>query len=650
MGTCGFATWARADSHTRALPRLSAITAAMSGRPLGTTQMILHAAARVLGCGSVQMTLVDHDRRALVFTTSIQNRELRRLEEVESALGFQLEGAVLPFAAESSLLVRALRHERLIVTSDIADLAGGLVSDQQLQQIRETIGPRTFAAVPFAARSGILGVLLFEKPGRAGFSAEDRDLLVAYADRVGVDLESQALSEDVRRLESLGPVIGRAPEIYACSPSLVVATGTHAGRLLWEVLDVPREPVLTVLGHAREAPATVTLRAHSGRILRLTLTTASGSMLIAAAEDMEEIERLRREAAQAREHLAKVLRSVADAILTLDVDGRISSGNAAVERALGYELASLTGRAADELCADERSSRRARQLRDEVLRGGFAERELKLRKKDGGALIAEVSALLLADDMERPAGMVWRVHDLTERRRGDAERKRLQARLLHTERLSALGEMAARIAHEVRNPLVSIGAAAQVVAEELPPSSPVAGEVSAIAREVKRLDLIVTDFLNFARPRRAELRAVDLAVVVEETVALVRAKAPDIDLRVNLERPLETRCDPDGIKQVLLNVLLNAVEAVPRTTPPTTIDCDAQTVGRQVLISVADRGPGIAVEVRRRVFDPFFSTKTRGTGLGLAVSKQIIDEHHGRIRLFNRRGGGTRVVIELPVG
>jgi signal transduction histidine kinase len=127
---------------------------------------------------------------------------------------------------------------------------------------------------------------------------------------------------------------------------------------------------------------------------------------------------------------------------------------------------------------------------------------------------------------------------------------------------------------------------------------------------------------------------------------LVRAKAPESDLRVNLERPLHARCDPDAIKQVLLNVLLNAVEAAPRTP----IDCDGQTVGAQLMLSVADRGPGIPEAVRRRVFDPFFSTKTRGTGLGLAVSKQIVDEHHGRIRLFNRRGGGTRVVIELPVG
>src|SRR3954469_11309310 len=211
----------------------------MATRPLGTTQMILHAAARVLGCGSVQMTVADHERQALVFTTSIQNRELPRVKEVESVLGFQLDGATMPFAIESSLLVRALRHERLIVTDDIADLAGGLVPEGALAQIRSTIGPRTFAAVPFAARSGILGVLLFEKPGRTGFSAEDRDLLVAYADRVGVDLESQALSDDVQRVRALGPGAVRAPDLYVCDRALLVG-----GRPLWEVLGVPRDPFI----------------------------------------------------------------------------------------------------------------------------------------------------------------------------------------------------------------------------------------------------------------------------------------------------------------------------------------------------------------------------------------------------------------------
>ena len=617
----------------------------MPERALGTTRMILYAAARVLGCGSAQLTMVDDDRRSLVFTTSITNRELPRLEAVESELGFQLEGARLPLAAVSSMLVRAYKEERLIVEHDVAELAGGIIPADTLEAIRKTIGPRTFAAVPVVARAGAIGVLLFEKPDESGFAPDDRDLLVAYADRVGADLESQALSDDVRRLEALEPGLGRPPSLYLCDRALIVIAGPESGRPLWQVIAVPEQPVKDALELASGLPTTLSLRSPA-RHLRLTLEAGTGDTLVVAAEDLSDWELLRREAARAREHLAKVLRSVDDAILTLDADGKVLSANQAVERALGYLPDQVCGRDLLSLCADERARRRAGEMRLQLRSSGFAEGEMRLRKSDGRSFIAEVSALLLADDEERPAGVLWRIQDLTERRRADSERKRLRARLLHTERLSALGEMAARIAHEVRNPLVSIGAAAQVVAEELDPASPVLSEVQAIAREVRRLDGIVTEFLRFARPPRQERKPVDLTQVVKETIELARAKAPEHELKMLIEPPLMARCDPDGIKQVLLNVLLNAIEA----SPSGIVECEARVLGDAVELTVADRGPGVPTSARGRVFDPFFSTKTRGTGLGLAVSKQIVDEHHGRIRLLTRRGGGTRVVIELPVG
>jgi PAS domain S-box-containing protein len=613
----------------------------MPDRSLGTTRMILYAAARVLGCGSVQMALVDDEGRSLVFRTSITNRELPVLDAVEATLGFQLEGAHMPLAATESMLVRALRDGRVLLSQDPLELAGGVISDDQMATIKEAIGRRSFACVPIVGRVGAIGILIFERRDELGFTAEDRDLMVAYADRVGADLESQALSDDARRLEQLAESAPDAPVLYACDRQLTVVAGASAGRALWDALGVAEGPLRDALARL---PTAVSVRSSTGKMLRVSLAPGPGDTLLVAAEDLEAAERLRREAARAREHLAKVLRSVGDTILTLDSDGRVTSANEAVEQSLGHRPEDLVGSTAIGLCADERGRRRAQLLRHSVRAGGFAESELRLRRRDGGTFPALVAAMLLADDQGGPAGMVWRIHDLTEARRGDAERKRLRARLLHSERLSALGEMAARIAHEVRNPLVSIGAAAQVVAEELPAESHVHDEVKAIAREVRRLDAIVTDFLRFARPRRAERRPIDLATVVRESVDLVRAKAAEVALE--LDEPLYARCDPDGVKQVLLNVLLNAVEAAPAGT----VECEARLLGDTVVVSVTDRGPGISESARRRAFDPFFSTKTRGTGLGLAVSKQIVDEHHGRIRLLTRRGGGTRVVIELPVG
>src|SRR5262249_15140553 len=161
-------------------------------------------------------------------------------------LGFPLEGAILPLDAEESLLVRAFRQSRLIISYDVAELAGGVVPEDAIEAIREAIGPRTFAAVPIAASSGALGCLLFEKPDESGFSAEDRDVLVAYADRVGADLESHALTEEVERLEALRSDLGDPPVLYVCNAKLHIessADAAHPRGALWDALSIDREPV-----------------------------------------------------------------------------------------------------------------------------------------------------------------------------------------------------------------------------------------------------------------------------------------------------------------------------------------------------------------------------------------------------------------------
>jgi PAS domain S-box-containing protein len=603
--------------------------------------------------------MVDEERKTLRFTTSITNRELPRLQAAERELGFQLDGAEMPLTVLTSTLVRAFREERLFVTTSVAELAGDLIAADVIENVTKAIGPRSFGVAPIIGRAGCVGVLVYEKQDVSGFSPEDRDLLVSYADRVGADLESQVLSVDVERLEHIDAV-GRPPELHVCNARLVVTSSASSpsfvGRPLWDALGVPEGPVtdaLAMTGSASGATngvATVTLRGSAGTHLRLTLHRAGADLVVAACEDLAAADRVRRESERARDHLAKVLHSVDDVILTLDAEGRVIEGNQAVKRALGYAASELAGKSAIDLCADERSRKRVDEMRLHLRSSGFAEGELRLRRRDGRAIVAEVSALLLADDEERPAGVLWRIHDATERRRGEAERKRLRERLLQTERLSALGEMAARIAHEVRNPLVSIGAAAQVVAEELGDGSPVVEEARAIVREVRRLDGIVSDFLRFARPVAKDKRPVDLVPIVRDAVEMARKKPGSAQKPVAVSLTLGSQsffvnCDPDGIKQVLLNILWNAVEASP---PDGAVECEARVLGDHVELTVADRGPGIPPELRSRVFDPFFSTKTRGTGLGLAISKQIVDEHRGRVRLLPRRGGGTRVVIHLP--
>jgi len=604
--------------------------------------MVLHAAARVLGCGSAQMAIVDEERQSLVIRVAVANRDVERLEAVQSLLGFTADGVAIPLSDETTLLSRAAREGRLLVTGRFGELVGDLVPDEVVRRIQSVIGVHTFAVVPVLGRSRPVGVLLFEKPGEEGFAPADRDLLVAYAERVGADLESRALTDEVEALESLGDVGAPPPAVYLCDARLALADG----RPLAEALGATDGEAALADAAARpgDAARTVALASLDGRTLRVTLRPAAAGF-VAAVEDVGWLERLQRESARARGHLARLLASVGDAIFTVDADGTIVGCNEAVRGAFGCAPSELLGRPFASLYADPRAEARAARLGRLLAEAGFAEGEVAFRRKNGQLLPTAVSALLLADDEERPAGSLWRLQDLTARRRGDAERKRLRARLLQSERLSALGEMAARIAHEVRNPLVSIGAAAKVVEEELPPASPILDEVRAIGREVRRLDGIVTDFLRFARPRRAARAPVDLDRLLRETIDLLRAKAPEVAFTISSTGATTARGDADSLRQVLWNVLLNAVEASPTGGA---VECDVRGRRGAVVVSIADRGPGVPPALRRRVFDPFFSTKARGTGLGLAVCKQILDEHRGRIRLLNRISGGARVVVELP--
>ena len=256
-------------------------------------------------------------------------------------------------------------------------------------------------------------------------------------------------------------------------------------------------------------------------------------------------------------------------------------------------------------------------------------------------------------------GAVFRIHDQTERKRDDAERQRLRLRLLQTERLSALGEMAARIAHEVRNPLVSIGAAAQVIAEELPSDSPVRPEALAIGSEVQRLDRILQNVLRFARPTRATVQRTDVVGVLREVLDLLRGKAHGLLLRLDVPSPpsqggISALIDGDQLRQVLWNVLINACEAATPGDPlRSVIECtvrqkrSAKHHERPVLITIADSGIGMSQETIAKLFTVFTQAdgattrKFGGSGLGLAISRQLARMMGGDITVTSDEGRGS---------
>jgi signal transduction histidine kinase len=224
-----------------------------------------------------------------------------------------------------------------------------------------------------------------------------------------------------------------------------------------------------------------------------------------------------------------------------------------------------------------------------------------------------------------------------------------RARVLQNDKLAALGQLAAAIAHEVRSPLAIIRSAAQGVTESMPDSDAEGRRAcSFITAEIDRLTNVVSSLLAFARPPRIQVQRVAVGDLLERARLLAGAEMLAKPVRLQCEdvTPLPAvQADPDLLCQVLLGLVANAIEASPAGGE---VRLEARRTDGGVEIAVADRGPGVPAEIRERIFDPFFTTRTRGTGLGLAVARQIVEAHGGRIQVGDASGGGARFAVILP--
>jgi signal transduction histidine kinase len=224
-----------------------------------------------------------------------------------------------------------------------------------------------------------------------------------------------------------------------------------------------------------------------------------------------------------------------------------------------------------------------------------------------------------------------------------------EVRLIRSERLAAVGKIAAQITHEVRNPLSSIGLNAELLEEELAGSPDARKLAQAIVREVDRLAGITEQYLRFARLPRPDLAPEELNDLVGSLLSFLRGEleARGVTVEAELARDLPPALvDENQIRQALLNILRNGAEAMVdggRLKVSTAADPD----GRTVTVRISDTGPGIAAEHQPKIFDPFFTTKEKGTGLGLALTQQIVVEHGGRIEVISAPGEGTTFVVYL---
>ncbi|MBI4794894.1 MAG: two-component sensor histidine kinase [Deltaproteobacteria bacterium] len=230
------------------------------------------------------------------------------------------------------------------------------------------------------------------------------------------------------------------------------------------------------------------------------------------------------------------------------------------------------------------------------------------------------------------------------------EQRALEAQLHQAERLAALGEMTAGVAHEIRNPLGIISSTAELLKQRLARYEPQNRLAQIIVEESNRLNEKVTEFLDFSRPRVPNLRSCDLEGIIDRSLELVQPEIERLGITVGREYHLNGHAqaaDPDLLHQAFLNILLNAIQSMPGGGH-LTVTTARNPRSQSEEIRIADNGQGIDPETLKKVFNPFFTTKEKGSGLGLPIVKSIVESHQGTIKIDSAPGEGTIVTITLP--
>ena len=346
----------------------------------------------------------------------------------------------------------------------------------------------------------------------------------------------------------------------------------------------------------------------------------------------------RKRAEESVRRLAAIVESSHDAIVGLTLDGIVTSWNPAAARIYGYTAEEMLGRSPGALFPPDRAADLPEAL-DAVRNGRRLELETTHVTKDGRRIDVAVTYFPVRDESGTIVAASAVSRDITEW-------KQAQNRLREQEALARLGEMAAVVAHEVKNPLAGIKGALEVIATRLPAQGPERSVIGEILARLDALNDMVQDLLVFARPREPRLAPVAISSLLRDTAALVRRNPGFAGVEIEV-RGAETTLmgDAELLRLAFENVLLNGAQAVGGRGR---VDIAVSTPDGRCRVSIHDTGPGIPPEIRPRVFEPVFTTKHRGTGLGLAVARRAVELHRGEIDLDCPPEGGTRVRIDLP--
>jgi PAS domain S-box-containing protein len=380
-------------------------------------------------------------------------------------------------------------------------------------------------------------------------------------------------------------------------------------------------------------------------------------------------ERKQREAElrQSEERYRALYEASRDGYAMVDMQGTIIRSNSTFKEMLGYTDRELAGMTYREITPEKWHSMEEKILKEQVRERGYSDvYEKEYRRKDGTLLPIEIRTNLLKDEDGNPAGMWCFVRDMTDRKLAEQERQRLEARLQQTQKMEALGTLAGGIAHDFNNILAVISGFTELLMLEAEEDPSLSEKLGQVLQASKRGADLVGQILTFSQQARPEKKSIDLRIVIREALKFLRASLPTtIEIRERLSvKSGRILGDPTQIHQVMLNLCGNAAQAMQEKgglleVRLEQVVLDSEDLGESsdlepgpyLKLTTSDTGHGIPKEVIDRIFDPFFSTRTRGkgTGMGLAVVHGIVQEHGGTIRVRSEEGRGAVFDVFLPM-
>ena len=413
--------------------------------------------------------------------------------------------------------------------------------------------------------------------------------------------------------------------------AVAIALTTLVGVAAWaRLLPLPTIPQV--------APWT-----QSGRELALAISRAVGALLavgVLAVLFVGELERSQASLQSERQVTADlvalnrdIVRSLSSGLVTVGIDDRVLTINQTGADILGPSAAAALGEPVETVLP-------GLAARLAGLGSTATVRRVDLTLPGPPVRSVGISVSPLFDDRDHLIGRVINFQDLTELRRLEAIARR-------SERLATVGQLAAGIAHEIRNPLASISGSIELLSQSAPTSEDDRALMAIVLREIERLNRLITDLLEYANPRPRAVVELDLAVVTDDVVAVLRQDRTwgPVELVIEGERPLAVAGDAAQLRQVLWNLARNACEAAATGGGHVTLRGSRDAAG--VTLAIIDDGVGIPPERVAHIFDPFYTTKQKGTGLGLATSHAIVAEHGGTIDVESVPGR-TTFTVRLP--